>query len=240
MGQGVFERKFMKIIVANWKMNGDIDLCDKIINSLKSAIYPESIIICPPSPLLFMFREVKFKYGAQNCSTNLKGAFTGEISPSLLKSIGCSYVIIGHSERRNLFCESNDYIFQKFKLILELDLIPIVCIGEKINERSYYKEVLEEQLKYFIKHGDLNKVIFAYEPVWSIGTGIIPNLDDILEVTSFIKMQTQSKVLYGGSVNKKNATEILNIASIDGALVGGASLDPNEFYEIIKISEKIK
>ncbi len=229
MGQGVFERKFMKIIVANWKMNGDIDLCDKIINNLKLVIYPESVIICPPSPLLFMFREVKFKYGAQNCSTNLKGAFTGEISPSLLKSIGCSYVIIGHSERRNLFGESNDYIFQKFKLLLELDLIP-----------SYYKEVLEEQLKYFIKYGNLNKAIFAYEPVWSIGTGIIPNIDDILEVTSFIKMQTQSKVLYGGSVNKKNATGILNIASIDGALIGGASLDPNEFYEIIKISEKIK
>ncbi len=231
----------MKILVANWKMNGTIDLCREFLPMLNAAKFPESLVICPPYPLLHCFKDKKFKLGAQNCGLKSCGAYTGEVSPVLLKEIGCSYVIIGHSERRISFHESNADIFEKFKLLCELGIKPIVCIGEKLEEKTNYKQVLSEQLRYFLDYGDLlSNCIFAYEPVWSIGTNIIPSLSEIEEITSFIKQKTMSQVLYGGSVNDKNIKDILNIPSLDGVLIGGASLKLKEFSLIIQSAELLK
>lgn len=183
------------------------------------------VILCPP--FTYLQKGNNYVLGAQNCFYKNEGAYTGEISPKMLKDLGCKYVIIGHSERREIFKEDNECINLKIKICLENKLKPILCVGEKLGGDR--KQVLRAQLK-----GINNKnIIIAYEPVWAIGTGKACELEDILSSYNLIKkIAKENKVLYGGSVNSSNAKEIINIT--DGVLVGGTSINKKEFLKIIK------
>ncbi|MCR5225575.1 MAG: triose-phosphate isomerase [Alphaproteobacteria bacterium] len=223
----------MKIIVANWKMNGDLDLVSAFIERINAIETKNTIVVCPPAALIREFNDFHHLIGAQNCFYEDKGAFTGENSPKLLKKLGCGCVIIGHSERRALFGETDEIVFKKHEAALRNELIPIVCIGEKANERVQWKHVLTKQIEKFIG-APLQNTIFAYEPVWSIGTGMIPTTEEIQEALAFIKNKLGRNVpcLYGGSVNASNAESILKVDTVDGLLIGGASLKPDEFAKI--------
>ncbi|MDD2909298.1 MAG: triose-phosphate isomerase [Candidatus Pacebacteria bacterium] len=214
-----------KIIVGNFKMN---PLSKKKAEELFKVFDIKTkhlIILCPP--FTYLQKGNNYILGAQNCFYKNEGAYTGEISPKMLKDLGCKYVIIGHSERREIFKEDNECINLKIKICLENKLKPILCIGEKLGGDR--KQVLRAQLK-----GINNKnIIIAYEPVWAIGTGKACGLEDILSSYNLIKkIAKENKVLYGGSVNSSNAKEIINIT--DGVLVGGASINKKEFLKIIK------
>lgn len=183
------------------------------------------VILCPP--FTYLQKGNNYVLGAQNCFYKNEGAYTGEISPKMLKDLGCKYVIIGHSERREIFKEDNECINLKIKICLENKLKPILCVGEKLGGDR--KQVLRAQLKGI---NDKN-IIIAYEPVWAIGTGKACELEDILSSYNLIKkIAKENKVLYGGSVNSINAKDIINIT--DGVLVGGASINKKEFLKIIK------
>ncbi len=223
----------MKIVVANWKMNGDCDLVSTFIEKINAVTTTNTIVVCPPVALIGQFKDFRYSIGAQNCFYEDKGAFTGENSPKLLKEVGCEYVIIGHSERRAIFNENDDIVFKKWEAAQKNGLSSIVCIGEKADERADWKSVLQRQTEKFIGK-NLGNTIFAYEPVWSIGTGVIPTLGEIAEVLTFIKTKVGESTccLYGGSVNATNAENILRCNKVDGVLIGGASLKPDEFAKI--------
>ncbi len=227
----------MKIIIANWKMNGDVDFAEKFIDEFNEVESKNKIVVCPPAALIYAFRKFRYAVGAQNCFSEEKGAFTGEISPKLIKDLGCKYVLLGHSERRAMFNESDDFIFKKWKSVIANNLIPIVCIGEKLNDRNKWKEILSIQLENYLNL-DLQGTIFAYEPVWSIGTGLIPTTHEIEIAMEFIKTKlgnsSKYSLVYGGSVNASNSSEILNCKNVGGILVGGASLKIQEFKRIAK------
>ncbi len=205
------------------------------------------IIICPPFIYLAKLKSLtsKLKIGAQNCHYKEKGAYTGEISPSMLKNLKCEYVIIGHSERRNEFKETDEMINKKLLAIFKSKLKPILCVGEKQKEQMI--TAIKSQLKIGLKNINRAKaqdLIIAYEPIWAIGTGNFCDPNDVLEVNLFIK-QTLSKIynrklaeeipiLYGGSVNANNADSYIKIGKMNGVLVGGSSLDSSEFINIIK------
>jgi len=218
-----------KIIIGNFKMNplsfkGAEDLLKAFDIKTKN-----TVILCPP--YIYLKKGENYILGAQNCFYENEGAYTGEISPKMLKDLGCKYVIIGHSERRNILNETDLEINKKIKVCLLNNLKPVLCIGEKLGEDR--KEVLKKQLKEDLKGVKDKNIIIAYEPVWAIGTGKTPTSDDILDSFNFIKkIIPESKVLYGGSVNSKNIQEIIQIT--DGVLVGGASVNKNEFLKMIK------
>lgn len=211
------------LIIANWKCNpATLKEAQELFSSIKEEIKDKDVVICPPSIFLPSLICEGIKFGAQNCFWEEKGAYTGEISPQMIKSVGCEYVIIGHSERRKIFNESNKDIRKKVERAKGAGLIPIVCIGESKDQNTF--EIIEEQIK------DIDKdVILAYEPLWAIGTGENAPIDKVKEVREFLG---DRKVLYGGSVNFQNAKDYLEIT--DGLLIGGASLNADEFLEIIK------
>ncbi len=238
--------KYMYFI-ANWKMFGGLNSLNslhKVINFLKTFKKNKfiKIIYCPPStlirPMTKKLMNSKISVGAQNCHENENnGAFTGSINAKMLKSVGAKYIILGHSENR-LAGENNKLINLKIKSALKSGLKVIFCIGETLKEKrkKITKQILKKQIKHgFLKLKNTNKIIIAYEPVWSIGSGIIPKPRDLYETINFIKKITKnSKVLYGGSVNPKNVNELKSINNIDGFLIGGASQDPKKFIDIIK------
>ncbi|MCX7829845.1 MAG: triose-phosphate isomerase, partial [Acidobacteria bacterium] len=222
-----------KIIAANWKMYKVQEDVDKFFGVWKK--YGElknEIVIIPQAPLLsFVKRFLSYeKLGAQNCSDKKEGAFTGEISPYLLKDIGCDYVLIGHSERRHIFGEKNEIMGGKINNAIEANLRPIYCVGEKLEEREEGKtiDVIYEQLsvlKGLIQSG----YDIAYEPVWAIGTGKVAKKEDASFVQGKIKeylsennIGKDSRILYGGSVKPDNSAELLSAPNVDGLLVGGA------------------
>ena len=236
-----------KIIIANYKMNKNLDECMDYINTFKGFKLPKdkTVVICPPDYAIDNFADVLRNkkncfVGAQDSAIERDGALTGEISATMVKSAGASYVILGHSERRNKLGESNFDVNRKVRLAIEAGLVPIVCVGEKLEEIKTKKSVLSKQMKECLAGVDISKVIVAYEPIWAIGTGKTCGLDDILFVHEYIKSKLKSpngdtpRIVYGGSVKSSNAGDILSLECVDGVLVGGASLDPNEFYKIIK------
>lgn len=213
------------------------------------------IVIIPPFTALSVVEYVKgtnIKIGAQNMYFEEKGAFTGEISPKFLKDIGCEYVILGHSERRDIFKESNELINKKLKKALSIGLKPIVCIGEHLEEREQgkTKDIIKSQFEGTFKglsKEDINKVVIAYEPIWAIGTGKTATPDQANEVHQYIRELLSSnydkelsenlRIQYGGSVNPSNASELFEKENIDGGLVGGASLEADSFAKIIKVTQ---
>ncbi|MGY4384445.1 triosephosphate isomerase [Pedobacter sp. UYP24] len=246
-----------KIVAGNWKMNLEyaegISLFSEIVNMVKDEKNGEQIaIICAPyihlNSLALLGGSTVF-IGAQNCHQKESGAYTGEISAKMVKSVGCEYVIIGHSERRQYFAESDELLADKTIIALQNSLTPIFCIGETLDERNNgsYFEVLKSQLVngiFGLSETDFSKLVIAYEPVWAIGTGLTASSEQAQEVHAFIRKEIAAKynptiaddttILYGGSCNPKNAAELFAQADIDGGLIGGASLKSRDFVDIIK------
>ena len=241
-----------KIIAGNWKMNGKLENLleiKKISNEFaRSKI---EIIICPPFTLLSAASEIaKNVYlGAQNLHPESEGAFTGEISADMLVDLGVKYSIIGHSERRNEHNETNEIVARKVKISLEKKLQTIICIGETELQRKENStlEILEQQLlESLANNTNSEKLIVAYEPIWAIGTGLIPEVSEISKIHDFLRVRlvelygsnaSTIPLLYGGSVNGSNASEIFNVNNVNGALVGGASLSFEKFAPIIRALE---
>ena len=241
-----------KIIAGNWKMNGKLENLleiKKISNEFaRSKI---EIVICPPFTLLSAATKIakNIYLGAQNLHSESEGAFTGEISADMLVDLGVTHSIIGHSERRTEHSETNEIVARKVKISLEKKLQTIICIGETELQRKENKtlEILEQQLLDSLAgNANFKKLIVAYEPIWAIGTGLTPEVREILKVHNFIRLRlvelygsnaSNIPLLYGGSVNGSNAPEIFNVPNVNGALVGGASLSFEKFAPIIKAIE---
>lgn len=244
------------IVAGNWKMNktpseGKI-FSEKMVEKLgsKSSV---DVIVCPPfTGLSSLVTSTKFHIGAQNCHFEGSGAFTGEISTSMLLNCNVEYVILGHSERRAIFHEKNNDIGQKVAKVLSDGLKPILCVGETIDELNdgLAKETVQRQLQLGLNNiNSFNNVVIAYEPVWAIGTGLTASVEKVSEIHSFIRTtlkdlspESESNnvpIIYGGSVNSDNADELINANAVNGFLIGGASLDVDKFVEIINIVDKI-
>ena len=244
------------IIAGNWKMNQTgpqaVDLVKSLLEQLGD-VPQVDIVVCPPFTALesvaWVLGDGPVKIGAQNMHWESEGAFTGEVSAKMLLTIGCRYVILGHSERRTLFGESNTQINKKLKAALDSSLIPIVCVGEQLAEREAGRteEVIRDQVLGSFQGltGDrLSGVILAYEPIWAIGTGKTASPEQANEVHAFIRgllkehfqptLAEKMRIQYGGSVKPDNARDLLQQPEIDGALVGGASLKAASFAAIIK------
>ena len=232
--------------VANWKMFGDLRSLKSLkkvinfVNRIKQKKF--KLVYCPPStliyPLVKKFKKSSIEVGAQNCHENeYYGAFTGQLNSTMLKGVGAKYVILGHSEIRNLG-ETDDMINKKIKSAIKSGLKIIFCIGETIIEKrkKVTKKILLKQIKKDLnKINNKKKILIAYEPVWAIGSGLIPKDTELFETINFIKSRVKgAKVLYGGSVNSKNINNLKNIDNIDGFLIGGASQNSNNLIDIIK------
>ena len=226
-----------KIIVANYKMNGDKDFYLSLINKLNNIkVSDAEVILCPPFVYLPFFEKVDWcKLGAQTITSQLNKKSTGEISPVMLKEFGVTNVIVGHSERRAKG-ETDEQVAGKIKICLDSSINPIICVGEEdINDDISF---LADQVKRAVKDINVDSLTFAYEPVWAIGTGLVPSVERINRAVEIIKKTAVSlginaKVLYGGSVDGKNYLELL-ACDIDGFLCGGVSLRIDEFISIVK------
>jgi triosephosphate isomerase len=242
-----------KLVVANWKMNGSLSSNEQLLKALRfsSSFSNEQVIVCPPSPYLFQVSQirksgdVRFSVGAQDVSAYSHGAYTGDVSASMLQDFEVSHVIVGHSERRALQHETSTLVAAKFDRCLEIGLTPIVCIGETLDQResdetnSILRAQLIPVLEMANRYTDASFLI-AYEPVWAIGTGRTALPDQVAEVHAFIRETlvgfSRTKVLYGGSVKPENAVVLASIDGVDGFLVGGASLQAGAFSEIVDIT----
>lgn len=238
-----------KLIVANLKMNmtlQDIAQYIQYINNIDFNPKQNEVVICPSYIYIpYLNNNIKFKVGSQDVSINDKGSFTGEVSASQLKSEKVKYSLVGHSERRKNFGETENIINKKIRQCVNNNIKPIVCIGESKEERLMMKteQVLRRSIldlfKDFNKE-ELSDVIVAYEPVWSIGTGITPTINEIEETAYYIKDLVKSaykvdiKVLYGGSISLSDIHKFVNINNVDGYLIGGASMDAEEFSKIVE------
>lgn len=238
------------IVIANWKLNGGIDLICTSVASFIGKHFAADIVVCPPylymRDMLTFLQYSELRIGSQNVSRYESGAYTGETSAQMLKQAGVSLCIIGHSERRAMFAENNLGCSIKVQTSLNYDLLPVLCIGETGEERSQNRttEVLLTQLRECLDKVQLDDkdLCVAYEPVWAIGTGLAATPEMVQEVHSFIRRELEHlfgeavadrvRIVYGGSVNKTNAAELLKQPDIDGLLVGGASLDPGHFLAI--------
>lgn len=244
------------IIAGNWKMFNTITEALELANGIKRELFDLEdidIVICPPFTALSEVEEVvrdsNIALGAQDLHWEREGAWTGEVSAGMLKDIGCSYVIIGHSERRQFFGETDETVNKKLKAALKEGLSPIVCVGERIEERRNDKTtaVVQRQIEGALQEisaEDVEKLIFAYEPVWAIGTGINATPEQAQEVHIFIRkllsrlyseeLADTLRIQYGGSVKPDNIKALMAEGDIDGALVGGASLKVESFVEIAR------
>jgi triosephosphate isomerase len=241
------------LVVGNWKMHGshaaNAELLGKLF-CLLPALSRVEIAVCPPFVYLPSVREQlansSVKLGAQNMCTEIQGAFTGEVSAAMLRDCGCKFVIVGHSERRQLFDESDEQVAIKAFVALQNELTPIVCVGESLAEREAGDtlKVISRQLAAVqekLSVSDLQRIVIAYEPIWAIGTGRTATPEQAQDVHAFIRRQLQQAdavpILYGGSVKADNARALFAQMDIDGGLVGGASLKAEEFAAICEAAE---
>lgn len=247
-----------KIVAGNWKMNlaynEGISLFSEIVNMVRDEKHgDQAVVICAPyihlNSLAQLAAGAGVAIGAQNCHQKESGAYTGEISAKMISSTGASHVLVGHSERRQYFAETDTLLAEKTVIALANNLTPIFCIGETLDERnngSYY-QVLETQLTdglFNLSVEDFRRVVIAYEPVWAIGTGLTATPEQAQDIHAFIRAKIDAKygmsvaddttILYGGSCNPKNAAELFAQKDIDGGLIGGASLKSRDFTDIVK------
>tara|TARA_B110000008_G_scaffold222035_1_gene222548 strand:+ start:80 stop:814 length:735 start_codon:yes stop_codon:yes gene_type:complete len=238
------------LIAGNWKLNCNltqaIALSSSIFDLLSNKKILSEVALFPPviyiDTIKKMINNEKVSIGAQDCSMNLSGAFTGEVSAPMLLDIGCKYIIVGHSERRNGKDESNKDVYLKAKNVIDNKMIPIICVGESLKDREAGNalQFIESQLKESIPINTENReFIIAYEPIWAIGSGKIPTIDSINEILNMIRqwllnngIRNNTKILYGGSVNKGNTKELFSCKNLGGLLIGGVSLKAEEFSEI--------
>jgi triosephosphate isomerase len=237
------------LIVGNWKMYGlreaGIALVEEIIAYMKQHASTCEVVVCPPATLTSIIYDVlkssPIVLGGQDCHELAHGPYTGNISPEALRELGCRYVIVGHSERRKFHAEDNEMVSFKAKGAIKHGLIPIICIGESLQEREAGEEeaVIEKQLRESLpKDANPTQYVLAYEPVWAIGTGKNADMQQISAMHHYIKSKWRDgaapRLLYGGSVKASNATNILTVDGVDGLLVGGASLQADDFCAIIQ------
>ena len=238
------------LIAGNWKLNCNlkeaIQLSSSIFDILNNKKLLSEVALFPPviyiDTIKKMNKNSNISIGAQDCSKNVSGAYTGEVSATMLLDIGCKYVIVGHSERRNGNHESNQEIFLKAKNVIDNQMIPIICVGESLKDREAGNalQFIESQLKESIPiNKNNNEFIIAYEPIWAIGSGKIPTIDSINEMLNMIRqwllnngISNNTKILYGGSVNKDNTKELFSCKNLGGLLIGGVSLKAEEFSKI--------
>ena len=238
------------IIAGNWKMHKKRGEAKKLVSEILEGVTKREnveMVICPPfTSLEEVGKTLEGSFihlGAQNMFYEKEGAFTGEISPLMLRAVGCKYVIIGHSERRKYFCENNEMINKKFHAALEENLIPILCVGETLEERESgkEKEVVSKQVIEGLKGWEGERIVIAYEPVWAIGTGKTATPEIAEKMHSYIReilnelagnISGEISILYGGSVKPENVNQLMKEKDIDGALVGGASLQADSFLKI--------
>ncbi len=244
-----------KIFAANWKLFKSPKETRQFFSDWKiqtgNSLTSEVIFFPPTTNLEAIAQSLEntsgVSWGAQNCYSEIKGAFTGEVSASVLKEMGARYVLLGHSERRSLFQESDAIIAKKIALVQSLDLVPIACIGESLSERQAGKtiQVLKSQIEKSLSLVDLKKnLVIAYEPVWAIGTGQVATAAQVQEthleiqkITSMMGFTQKIPLLYGGSVKPENSKELISLPHVDGFLVGGASLEVSSFLQICKSAE---
>lgn len=244
------------IVAGNWKSNETFNQADDLINDIAEGLRAfdstdVDVIVCPPFPYLELVQDaaedVEFFVGAQNVSKFDNGAYTGEVSAQMLQSMNVDYCIVGHSERRKYFFETNQDVAEKVNKLLAVDITPIVCVGESLEDREAGKhfDVIREQVLQGLFHLSaeaMEKVIIAYEPVWAIGTGKTATKEQAQEIHAFIRNMLAEKysddtaqeisILYGGSCNAKNAKDLFAQQDVDGGLIGGASLKAADFIEI--------
>lgn len=247
-----------QIAAANWKMNLTYQSAEKLLNDILSSatnLSPnQQVLFAVPFPYLIMAKSSVAhddgrQVAAQNCSYKKSGAYTGEVSAEMLQSIGIKYCVLGHSERREYFNESNQMLADKVYLCLEHDITPIFCCGEALpvreaKEQNQYVQTQLEESIFHLEHEEIKKLVIAYEPIWAIGTGKTASTAQAQEMHAFIRSVLAQKygaavadaisILYGGSVKGNNAAEIFSAPDVDGGLVGGASLVANDFVQIIK------
>lgn len=248
-----------KIVAGNWKMNKTLEEAGILASEVMGMVGDEvsgnvRVVLCVPFPYLVplknqLGKNTRIELGAQNCSEHEAGAYTGEVSVAMLRSIGIPYVIVGHSERRQYFHEDGKLLAKKVDIALKFGLTPIFCCGEPLDvrEKNEHEKLVKQQVEEALFHLDatsLEKIIIAYEPVWAIGTGKTASAQQAQEMHAVIRKHLASKydqsvadnisILYGGSVNAANAKELFACADVDGGLVGGASLKSREFTEIVK------
>lgn len=246
-----------QIIAGNWKMHTDLAEATILVEGIKAALaegeVSREVVVCPPftglSTVADLIEDTDVRLGAQNMYFEPKGAFTGEVSPLMLTDVGCHYVILGHSERREYFSESDALINQKIKAAFQYDLIPILCVGESLAQReaNETQSFIDSQLTAGLEGltaEQVSQMVIAYEPIWAIGTGKTATAEQAGEVCTAIRAKVDAlfdaataealRIQYGGSVKGSNAKEILSQPDIDGALVGGASLKADDFMAIIK------
>lgn len=248
-----------KIVAGNWKMNKSFQEAEDLLNEIGERLENSSprgveIVVCPPALYIEMSMDLSressdsFSVGAQDVSRYDKGAYTGEISASMLQSMQVEYCIVGHSERRKYHGETNQEVAQKVEQLLTNDIVPIVCCGEVLEEResNIHFKVIEQQISealFALQPLDFAKIIIAYEPVWAIGTGKTASPEQAQEIHAYIRQLVQDKygkeiakklpILYGGSCNAKNAEELFAQEDVDGGLIGGASLIADDFAAIV-------
>ena len=241
------------LIAANWKMNGDFSWTSKP-KQLRDIVGNSpniDILLCPPAHLLKAMNDacmgLDIAIGAQNCHDKTSGAFTGEISAKMVKDCGADYVILGHSERRAMFGDNDDWVARKTIAAQAVGLIPIICVGEteEVRQAGQAEEIVGQQIAASLE-GEINggKLVVAYEPVWAIGTGLVPSLEDIATMHDHIRgclvarfgeqIAIAIKILYGGSVKPENAKDILALQDVNGALIGGAGLEMQSLAAIAK------
>ena len=247
------------VIAGNWKMNKTVRESIALVQEIKDLVREVEgveIVVCPPFTSLGAVGEAikgtNLHLGAQNMHWETKGAFTGEISPLMLKDVSCEYVILGHSERREYFRETSEEVVKKVRAAFAVNLIPIVCVGENLAEResNNTEKVIEEEIKVLFLETEVTlacRMIIAYEPIWAIGTGRSANPEEANLTIKFIRelfssqygreVASEVKILYGGSVSPENIKEFIEESDIDGALVGGASLKALSFSQIVKATQ---
>ncbi len=230
----------MKIIAGNWKMNGSRAALETMINSLRDVNTPNTVILCVPYTMLRTGAN-GVQTGAQDVSPHVAGAYTGDISAQMLADAGAKYVIVGHSERRAYHNETNAVVRSKAQAAINAGLVPIICVGETMDEKQAGKAmaVIESGVRESVPSDENGKIIIAYEPRWAIGAGLTPTSSEIAQAHALIARTLKSMgrggtpILYGASVKAGNAAAIMSIPNVDGVLVGGASLKPDDFIPII-------
>lgn len=242
-----------KLIMGNWKMNGNSASIKELCSGISQAKFDSSKVAVAVFPSSVYVKETiaqlpkEVGVGLQNITFYDDGAYTGELSADMLQDVECDYLLIGHSERRSLFGESDQDVFNKVEKVINTSVTPVVCIGESLEDREGGKleEVLKTQLKLVLENlsvEQLSKVVIAYEPVWAIGTGVVASLEQVQETHQFIRslvakvdenLAKNMKIVYGGSLKAGNAKDILSLPDVDCGLIGGASLKASEFNEII-------
>ncbi|TVZ40204.1 triosephosphate isomerase [Alteromonadaceae bacterium 2753L.S.0a.02] len=242
------------IVIGNWKMNGDYAANRELLTSLTeqwTGVHQAEVAVCPPFAYLAQTAELlentNIGFGSQDVSKHAKGAYTGEVSGAMLVDVGCGYAIVGHSERREYHGESSQLVAEKFQAALDNGLVPVLCVGESLEEREAGKtfDVVGKQLLAVVEHCGLPGVakgIIAYEPIWAIGTGKTATPEMAQDVHSYIREVLgpegdQIRILYGGSVKPETAEGLFGQKDIDGALVGGASLNADDFVAICRAAE---